>query len=67
MNGNVISLLPESLCFEVICAGSSDKNDSTKEEAGTSKSKAKEIVPSATTVAAKDEKGPLTTSKLPTG
>ncbi|KAL9953010.1 hypothetical protein ACROYT_G040357 [Oculina patagonica] len=66
-NGNVISLLPDSLCFVVICEGSLEKNGLTKEEAEISKSKARENVPSATDVTvAKDQKKPLTSPKEPT-
>lgn len=68
INGNVISLLPESLCFEVICEGSSDKNGSAEEEAETSKSKAGEYAYSPTDVTVvKNHKKPLTSSKVATG
>lgn len=60
-SGNVISLLPDSLCFEVICEGSLGKNGVEKEQAETFPTKVTEK-----TVADNQEK-PLSSSKVPTG
>ena len=68
--GNVISLLPDSLCFEVICEGSLGKNGVEKEQPETFPTRAADTVLPITdkTVAYNQEKPlPLSSSKVPTG
>lgn len=66
-NGNVISLLPDSLCFEVICEGSLHKNGVEKEQTETSKKATDNVLPVTDKPAAHDQEMPLSSSKVPTG
>jgi len=67
-SGDVISLLPDSLCFEVICEGSLSKNGVEKEQAEISPKKATETFLSVTNKTVEhDQEKPLASSKVPTG
>lgn len=67
-SGNVISLLPESLCYEVICEGSLGKNGVEKEQEKTSKSMETDtVLPVTDKTVAPDQEKPLASSKVPTG
>ena len=66
-SGNVISLLPDSLCFEVICEESLCKNGVEKERAETSKKATDNILPETDNPVAHDQELPLSSSKVPTG
>jgi len=66
-SGNVISLLPESLCYEVICEGSLGKNGVEKEQEKTSKSTETDtVLPVTDKTVAPDQEKPLASSKVPT-
>lgn len=65
-SGNVISLLPDSLCFEVICEGSLCKNGMEKEQAETSRKATDNILSAADNPVANDLEMPLSSSKVPT-
>lgn len=68
INGNVISLLPDSLCFEVICEESLANNGVEKEQAETPKSKATDyVLPVTDETVVHDQEKPLASSKVPTG
>ena len=66
-SGNVISLLPDSLCFEVVCEGSLCKNGMEKEQTETSRKATDNILSAADNPVAYDLEMPLSSSKVPTG
>lgn len=65
VSGGVISLLPDALCFEVVCEGSSSKNGLTTEPEETiSKSRTTNDVPS---ISGDNNEKPTASQKVPTG
>jgi len=67
-SGNVISLLPDTLCFEVICEGNLGENGVEKEHAETSPKKTTDsFLPVTDKTVAHNQEKPLASSKVPTG
>ena len=67
MNGDVIALLPDSLCFKV-CQENSSKNDEKEEQAEIPRNEMTDDLPSISPVTdVNDEEKPLKPSKIPTG
>lgn len=63
LSGNIISLLPDFLCFEIVNKGSLSENGLTTEEVDIAKSRPADDP----TVVVDNHEKPLATSKVPTG